>query len=319
MKKSFIWLSFLVGVGSIVAACSPMVSAETEQASAGEVAAIIAEGRLLPARFVDVVSSVGGQIDQVLVADGDWVHRRQMLVTLQNIPEFHEALARAQQEQLLARQEMDDYLASADINLSRGQLDVIAARSRFNTAKDNYNSGRSTERKARMDEAEGLLRLAEEDLRLLEENGGLLVSAMEALQARLTAADTAVNTAQAAVDALVLRAPINGNVADISVQPGQKISAGDVVLAVADFSEWVVETDSLTEIEVVNVSPGQKVEVILDALPNLTLTGEVTTINSRFEEKRGDITYTVTILLDEGDTRMRWGMTAAVYFLPQDS
>lgn len=316
MKKPFFPLFFLIIFGFILGACAPATEAQPDQEASERADLVIAEGRLAPARFVDVISSVGGQVDEVLIADGDWVHSRQMLVTLQDIPEFHEALARARQEQLGARQELDDYLASADINMSRGQLEVITARSRFNTAKDNYNSGRSTERKARMDEAEGLLRLAEEDLRLLEENNGLLPSAMEALEARLAAADTAVNTAQAAVDALTLRAPINGNVADISVQPGQKTNAGDVVLAVADFSDWVVETDSLTEIEVVRISPSQKVEVVLDALPNLTLTGEVTTINSRFEEKRGDITYTVTVLLDMGDPQMRWGMTAAVFFLP---
>jgi multidrug resistance efflux pump len=316
MKKTIFLLFFLIISGAIMVACAPAAEAQPDPVAAGRAGLVIAEGRLLPSRFVDVISSVGGQVDEVMVADGDWVHNRQMLVTLQDIPEFHEALARARQEQLVAQQELDNYLASADINLSRGQLDVITARSRFNTAKDNYNSGRSTERKARMDEAEGLLRLAEKDLRLLEENNGLLPSAMEALEARLSAAETAVITAQSAVDALTLRAPINGNVADVSIQPGQKISAGEVLLAVADFSEWVVETDSLTEIEVVRIVPGQKVEVVLDALPNLILTGEVKTINSRFEEKRGDITYTVTALLEKGDPQMRWGMTAAVFFLP---
>ena len=52
----------------------------------------------------------------------------------------------------------------------------------------------------------------------------------------------------------------------------------------------------------------------LDALPDVTLKGEVTNINARFEEKRGDITYTVTVLLTETDPLMRWGMTAAVRF-----
>lgn len=316
MKKPFFLIFLIIFSGVILGACAPAAEAMPDQQATDQTGLVIAEGRLAPARFVDVITSVGGQVDEVMVSDGDSVHSGQMLVILQDIPEFQEALARAWQEQLLARQDLDDYLASAEINISRGQLEVITTRSRFNTAKDNYNSGRSTERKARMDEAEGLLGLAEEDLRLLEENNGLLPSTMEALEARMAAADTAVNTAQSAVDALTLRAPINGNVADVSIQPGQKISAGDVALAVADFSEWLVETDSLTEIEVVMISLGQKVEVVLDALPNLTLTGEVTTINSRFEEKRGDITYTVTILLDKGDPQMRWGMTAAVFFLP---
>ena len=109
---------------------------------------------------------------------------------------------------------------------------------------------------------------------------------------------------------------MTGTAADIRILPGQRVSAGEVVMAVADFSQWVVKTDNLTEVEVVAVKEGQAVEIILDALPDTALKGAVSTINSRFEEKRGDITYTVTAVLNETDPLMRWGMTAAVRFTP---
>ena len=85
---------------------------------------------------------------------------------------------------------------------------------------------------------------------------------------------------------------------------------------VADFSNWIVKTDNLTETEVTSLKTGQKADVVLDALPDKTLEGEVTYINSLFEEKRGDITYTVTILLKQTDPLLRWGMTGSVEFLP---
>ena len=84
--------------------------------------------------------------------------------------------------------------------------------------------------------------------------------------------------------------------------------------SLADFSEWYVETDNLTEIEVVDVSIGQNVEIIPDALPDLSLIGQVESIKDKFEEKRGDITYTTRILVDEIDPRLRWGMTVVVTF-----
>ncbi len=316
MKQNFVVFIVFLIAGIALVSCSPSADLSADQDGTTQTDLLIAEGRLLPVRFVDVSFSVAGQIEEVRAADGDWVRRGQVLAILQDVPEFHEALARAQQEQLLARQELDDYLASADVNLSRGKLDVITARSRYNTARDNLLAGRSTERQARLDEAEALLKLVEQDLLLLEENNGLLPATLEVFQARLAAADTAVGTARSAVDALKLRAPLTGSAADVSVRPGQKIAAGEVALAVADFSQWVVETDSLTEIEVVHVKPDQQVEVVLDALPDLTLTGSVTAINSRFEEKRGDITYTATVKLNQSDSRMRWGMTAAIFFLP---
>jgi hypothetical protein len=72
----------------------------------------------------------------------------------------------------------------------------------------------------------------------------------------------------------------------------------------------------LTEINVVIVQVGQKVEVVLDALPDKTFTGVVSDIDMLYQEKRGDTTYTATIVLDQRDPQMRWGMTAAVQFLP---
>jgi len=67
---------------------------------------------------------------------------------------------------------------------------------------------------------------------------------------------------------------------------------------------------------VVNLKVGQKANIVFDALPGKTLTAEVTHINQLFEEKRGDITYTVTLALTQTDPALRWGMTAAVRFIP---
>jgi multidrug resistance efflux pump len=64
------------------------------------------------------------------------------------------------------------------------------------------------------------------------------------------------------------------------------------------------------------VKVGQKVSVSLDALPGQALSGEVTDIKRLYEEKRGDITYTVSAVLNQTDPQMRWGMTAAVQFIP---
>ena len=55
------------------------------------------------------------------------------------------------------------------------------------------------------------------------------------------------------------------------------------------------ETNVRAQIEVVKVSNGQDVTVVFDALPDLTLQGTVTAISPAFEEKCGDVTYTVTI------------------------
>lgn len=144
---------------------------------------------------------------------------------------------------------------------------------------------------------------------------GIDPNQLAAAQARLKTAQAAVVNAQASLNALQLTAGMSGTVIDTNVIPGQQVTAGQTLLSLADTSMWIVETDNLTETDVVNIKEGQNVEVILDALPNVALKGRVTHINNRFEEVRGDVTYTVTITLTETDPRMRWGMTASVRFL----
>ena len=85
----------------------------------------------------------------------------------------------------------------------------------------------------------------------------------------------------------------------------------------ADLSEFQVKTSDLTELEVVRILEGQAVEIMPDALPELTLLGKVTRIAESFTTQAGDILYTVTITLDESDPDLRWGMTVELTFLPE--
>ena len=317
MKKG-IFLSLILAAALLLSACSSGKAA-ADAAQIAEPDVLIAEGSLLPVKALDISFSVSGQVDSVAVADGREVREDQVLASLVDVPEADAALAKARQDVLDAQVALDDYKTSGALNLAQGQLEVILSNSKYKNARDNYLDGRSTERKARMDEAEANLKLAEDAYAQLEDNEGLDPDELDALEARLASAQASLESAQAAVDALTLRASMGGTVVDVAIIPGQQITAGETVMALADFSSWVVKTDSLTELEVVNVSEGQSVQVILDALPATVLKGTVTNINERFEEKRGDITYTVTVQLDETDPLMRWGMTAAVYFLPAEA
>ena len=97
---------------------------------------------------------------------------------------------------------------------------------------------------------------------------------------------------------------------------GEYLTFGQPAVTVADFTNWVVKTDNLTELDVVNLRVGQKVNIMLDALSGQTLPGEVTHINLFSEEKRGDVTYTVTAVVSKSVPQMRWGMTVSVQFIP---
>jgi multidrug resistance efflux pump len=88
------------------------------------------------------------------------------------------------------------------------------------------------------------------------------------------------------------------------------------VLLLADLNTLYVETSDLSETDVVKIKEGQEVEVVADALPEVTLKGTVERISDQFGTKGGDIVYTVRIRLSDPDPRLRWGMTVEVRFKP---
>jgi hypothetical protein len=92
------------------------------------------------------------------------------------------------------------------------------------------------------------------------------------------------------------------------VQPGIEVAK------LADTSSWLVKTTDLTELNVVKIQPGMSATVILDALPEVKMAGEVQTIEKFGENHLGDIVYAVTLKLNQPDPRLRWNMTAIVTF-----
>ena len=106
---------------------------------------------------------------------------------------------------------------------------------------------------------------------------------------------------------------------DINVVSNEQVGPNNWAILVADESAWYVETDDLTELDVVKVALDQKATIVADALPDVEMTGKVTEISDVFSQKGGDITYKVRILLETGaggaiDPRLRWGMTVEVTF-----
>jgi len=135
-------------------------------------------------------------------------------------------------------------------------------------------------------------------------------------QMRLDNAQSQLAAAQAALDNLDLKAPFSGTVVDVNVSVGQLVGSDTWAVLVADFSEWYVETNDLTEQEVVKVSVGQDATLAPDALPDLSFTGEVTEIADMFRMQSGDVLYQVRLRVNQPDPSFRWGMTVEVTFSP---
>jgi multidrug resistance efflux pump len=215
----------------------------------------------------------------------------------------------------IMKDRLDEAQASFDEVRSRSSNDPVREdrKEELDEAQSDYNTAvRRLEYVIAVESAQDDLDEALEDFEIYQE--GPKAEDLEAAQSRINAAEANLAAAQATLDNLDLISTIDGTVLDLELKVGEQVNPGVPVITITDFSTWYVETDNLTEIEVVKVSEGQNVEIVPDALPELTLQGVVDKINDRFEEKRGDVTYTVRILLEEIDPRLRWGMTVITTF-----
>jgi multidrug resistance efflux pump len=147
-----------------------------------------------------------------------------------------------------------------------------------------------------------------------QRKGGPDADQLALLEARVKNADAQVKAAEKAISDLEVRAPYAATVVNLDTVVGETILPNQPVVLLADFSAWYIETNDLTEIEVVDVSEGQAADIVPDALPDLSLPAKVESIARDSGKKGGDVTYTVRLALDETDPALRWGMTVEVRF-----
>jgi len=221
-----------------------------------------------------------------------------------------------------AEDRFEPYKNRPETNLTRARLQVELAEAEqdYEDALRKYNALTGTpddfdqnQTFTDYDIAQGKLEIAQKEFE--KWSNGPDPNAVADAEARIAAAEVQLAAAEASLVDLDLVATIDGTVVDSSLVEGKHVQPGIPVIHLVDFSEWFIDTENLTEIEVVDVFAGQEVIVVPDSLPELELSGEVISISDTYEEKRGDITYTARIVLSDFDPRLRWGMTVIVTFL----
>jgi multidrug resistance efflux pump len=316
MKKLSIFFVLFTVAAILMTGCGPKSEEPVVAEAIAQPNYLITEGRLMPANYLDQAFSVPGLVLEVMVQEGDVIEIGQTIAKLDVPYSALVAFSQNQTEVQNAQLAVDELKKNADVNLGQSRLDVFNAQTLADEAQEDFDADDSEENQLRLDVALATLELAKENLAIFEEGNGIDKDRLAAAESRVTTAMTAMLSAQSVIDSYELKASVGGTITNINIKAGERINAGFPVVTIVDFGNWEIKTDNLTEINVVNVQVGQKVEVVLDALPELTFSGQVTHIDMVFEEKRGDTTYTATIALDQMDPQMRWGMTAAVQFLP---
>jgi multidrug resistance efflux pump len=340
---------FFLMTSLLFAACSPSAAQPTEATPMPAVAsdkAIVAEGRIEPVNYADVTFNAGGVISDVLVQEADQVKKGDILIRLGN--ESDKAYTAAQLDLVTAQQAYDDLLSSSGAETAQAVIDLKDAQEEYKKA-DDYLTYLLNSKKVPQTETRSFLIQTWKGYEYRTKNKAFkgpapedwVIEATNDLALKKAKLDDAQRTydrlkdgvdteqlalleakldaAKAGLASLQVIAPFDGTVADLNAKVGESVSGGSIAATVSDFSNWLVKTTDLTELEVVSIQKGQRVSVVLDAIPDVTLNGVVDAISQTYAEKQGDIVYEVTIRLTDTHPDILWGMTAVVNFAePQD-
>jgi RND family efflux transporter MFP subunit len=138
-------------------------------------------------------------------------------------------------------------------------------------------------------------------------------------QIQIAEAKAALDVAEEQLGKVVVVAPFDGVVTALNVEAGQSVNASTVVAEITDPS--VIDLSaSLDEIDVPQVSIGQKATVTLDSLSDLELSAVVSSISSTSRNQSGVVSYTVTIRVTPPESvQLREGMSATADIIFEES
>lgn len=250
------------------------------------------------------------QIDQEAAARRD-VDDANDLVEKRKIA--YEDLKQQEIDQIAART-ADVQAAEASLRLTMGSVteaDIAYARNQYADALARIERATGQFRQGTLDSAQTDVDLAEANLQSLMSDP--LSEDVAVAEAKVARAEVTVKRAKLEISQLSLTAPHDGRIEDLRIAVGQAVEARKSVLVLADLSSWKLETEDLSELNVVSIREGDPVKINFFALPDMTLTGKVSRIDAYgVNDKTVGVTYVATIIPDSWDPQLRWNMTATV-------
>jgi len=207
------------------------------------------------------------------------------------------------------RKKDEDERKQADYALLAANEAVAAARLRLETAQG-IGYARLRAAQAGVVLASAQQKLAQARLELLR--AGVRPEDIAVSEVLVQQAEAALETAKGVLEHTEIRAPFAGTVTKVTGDVGETVAPGDAIVVLAALDQLQVLTTDLTELDVARLREGQPVIVKVDALPELWLSGNVAGIDLQAVDHHGDVTYPVTVELEEAVPELRWGMTAMV-------
>jgi len=248
------------------------VEYKTTTVSRGDIVqAVTANGTLTPVRNVEVGSQISGTLLDVKVDFNDRVKTGQILAQIDPAT-YERALGQAEAE-----------LANAAAALELAQLN-------FNRNKELFGSKLIS--KLEFDESRAGLSQAEANVKMRQAN---------------------VERAKVDLSRTTIYAPIDGIVITRRIEVGQTVAASlntpTLFVIANDLAKMRIEA-AVSEADVGGVTDGQTVNFTVDAFPTRQFQGTVQQVRFAANTNQNVVTYTTIVEVDNGDLKLRPGMTA---------
>ncbi len=252
---------------------------------------VSAPGKLVPSDVRTIKSRAAGEVDALLVKEGDTVSKGDLLLRLDPKVE-RTRLSRALSEQRAAKAGVEQ----ARVRLNQARDDFMRQKRLFKEgmiSQSKFEAGRRS------------LSIARSELDIAESRAQASAEDVEEARNRLSYTE--------------IVSPMKGTVLDLSVAAGQVVSSGTTgldtgtpLLTIADLSRLKVKA-RVEETDVASVAAGQKVRIELDSFPDETFPGKVIDIAPEATDEGALTVVEVEIVLEDAKgAALRPGMSATV-------
>ena len=294
---------------------------------------IRASGIVQPIETVNLSPKVAGQLAELFVAQGDRITKGQIIAKMDSrsiqtqIAQAQANLANAQAnlEKLKTGSRLEE-IAAAKARLESAKARANLSRTRLERNKDLANQGVIT--RDRLDElfADQKATTANvlEQQRQLEQlqNGTRPEDIAQAI-AQVQEAKARLDAVKVQLDDTIIRSPFNGIITQKFSNVGAFVTPTTSASAVGSGSSTSIVSAAsgleilarVPEVDIAKIEIGQKVEIVADAFPDQTFTGEVRLIAPEAVIEQNVTSFQVRVRLTSGLQELKSGMNANLIFV----
>lgn len=238
----------------------PIISVQTEKVSRHSITeTVVANGKVYPVKQVHISPEVSGEITELHVKEGQYVHKGDLLLKIK--PEFYKA------------------------SLNQAQANYQSSLASKTTSAANLEKAEAEFKRNK--ELFGQKLLPESEYISFKVAYDVARAQVQSSIHQVEVAKANVDSAQDSLDKTTILAPMDGTITKLNSQAGERVlgtvqNAGTDIMVISDLSAIEARVD-IGEADIVNLQPGQNAKMEVDSFKDKKFSGIVTDVANSSE------------------------------------